>query len=203
MTTLATYSFTQADVNPIPDPPWENPGGSVPLQVVSNAAVTTIASNDAWGLHVTGGITWPSEQWSEVILSAVGGRDCGPVVHGALSPWDGYMCTNFDGSNVYLYEIGAGGFANVANGAGAYVVGQPVRLESTNSGANKVLRALTSGVERCNYTDTSPRGNGAPGLFHYDGTSGTASWSGGDFAAGGSAATPYRSKLVQQALRHF
>lgn len=177
-----------ADQNPVPDPPWDPVSGFQALKILSGAAVVTTASNDCWALHGSGGVSWPSEQYAAITLAAVGGRDCGPVVHGDPTNTHGYMCTNYDASNVYIYEIESGGFTNVASAAGTFTTSNEPYLESKNSGGNKVIKAFLAAAEIVSYTDTTPRANGTPGLFHYDGTSGTASWRGGDFAAG--AATP-------------
>lgn len=205
MTTLATYSFTRADVNPIPNPPWENPSGSLALKVVSNAAVVTFAGNDCWGVHTQGGVTWPADQWSEIIPSAVGGKDFGPVVHGSVGTWNGYMMTDFDTTNAYIYEIDAGSFTQVASGTGGYSGTQPLYIESKVSGANKIIKGFINGVEKVSYTDTSPRATGSPGLFHFDGTSSTASWQGGDFnTPAANSFPPVRSTMTRLApFRHF
>lgn len=205
MTTLATYSFVRADVNPIPNPPWETPSGTVALKVLSNAAVTSIAGNDCWGVHSQGGVTWPADQWSEIIPSAVGGADFGPVVHATVASWNGYMLTNFDATNLYIYEVVTGGFTQVASGAGAYSGTQAVYIESKVSGANKIVKGFINGVEKASYTDTSPRATGTPGFFHFDGTSGTTSWQGGDFSSpAASSFPPVRSTMTRLApFRHF
>jgi hypothetical protein len=184
MSDLATYSFVQANVNPLPNPPWTGVTGTVALKILSNLAVTTTANNDGWALHTAGGVTWPASQYSEVVIGAVGTRDFGPIVCGQTA-WAGYISTSFDGTNLYIYEVTSGGaYTQVASVAGTYgAVGSTVYIEAQVSGANKIVKLFTGGIERVSYTDTTPLATGSPGLFHYDGTSGTTSWRGGDFVA--------------------
>ena len=197
MADLATYSFTRADANPLPNPPWVGVTGFVALKVLTNKAVASIASNDCWGVHGNGGVTWPADQYSAIILGAVGGSDCGPVIHVDAANTHGYMCTGFSTTDVGLYEIVSGGFANLAtSGASTYSTSSEIYLEAKVSGANKIVKVFNGGAEIISFTDTSPRATGTPGLFHFDGTSGTASWRGGDFS--GAAADAY---LTMQPLR--
>lgn len=183
MADLATYNFAaQADANPLPNPPWATPAGFSDLRIVSGRAQVTVADTDCWGLHSAGGVAWPSEQYAATILGTVGGGDCGPVVHGTPGGQNGYMCTNFGGTDLRVFEIVAGTFTEVAIATGSYSASE-IYLESKNAGANKVVKAFLAGVDTVTYTDTSPRANGTPGLFHFDGTSRAQSWRGGDFNA--------------------
>jgi hypothetical protein len=73
---LASYDFSaQSDANPLPDPPWDTVTGFGALKIVSGRCLVTTASSDCWGLHGSGGVTWPADQWAAVIAPTLGGID--------------------------------------------------------------------------------------------------------------------------------
>lgn len=182
MSTLATYSFTRADANPLPAP-WAANTAESAMQIVTNAAVPTNVNADASELYT--GVVWPNDQWSEITFSvtdnATNDTGAGAVVRCAPAAITWYRASgNLSGYTMYVALAGV--YTLVTSGVGTtFTTGDALRLEIQGT----TWRLKKNGVQFATGTDTTVA-SGSAGVSYSgsDNITGIGSWQGGDFSSG-------------------
>lgn len=201
MTVLRDDNFTRADEDPLASP-YVKPTPSVALRLVSNAVGVSVANNDCGAYD--GGSSYPSNHWSEVTISASGGRDFGPAVR-MTAGGNYYFLTNVNSGHIGLYKVtGVSTFASLVDFPTTdYVNGDVLYLEAQGDATSTTVIAKRNGTTIITYVDnTSPFTGGAAGIAGFDGTWRVSRFRGGDFSAGGptvsstSSANPKNGELL-------
>lgn len=189
MTLLASDNFRRTDTGDLGaswSPPWGNA-----FSIVSDTAKATIPENNSGERYTA--VTWPDDQYSEVVLGAVAatgvGFGAGPACRMAAASMTLYWLTaNADGWEVARHVSGV--YTALDNDTSpTFAAGDVVRLEVRTNGANCDWVAKKNGVQFASGTDTSPITSGSAGIAHSstDTTATINQWSGGnlDFTSPG------------------
>jgi hypothetical protein len=174
MASLASDNFNRS--NSSLTTPWINSaGGFGSLAINTNVVGTNSGANADSEAVYDGGITWPNDQYAEVVITTLGGADGGPCIRAGSG--DGYFCTAFTGSTIELFRIS--GFAGIATyNGGGYSLNDVIRIEAQGT----TIRVKQNGVTRITVTDSSVA-SGKPGIHLFDGTMRVDTFDAGDFLA--------------------
>lgn len=154
---MATFNFT-TDENPLTSP-WLSVGAFPLPQATSGAAAAVTGGAEHFARYGDS-----SETYSEVTISAAGGRDGGPCLH-LTSGGDGYVCTNYDSSAIYIFRLTGGSFAGpLAQAAGAYQNGDKIAIYRDG---NDIVVSV-NGSEHARASNETTHTGGNPGFFVYD-----------------------------------
>lgn len=156
---MASDDFNRANEGPLASP-WGAfyPGVWAELDLVSNAV-----KNGEGGVGNVASIrTDSTELVSQCVVTTVGGRDGGPSICGD-GAGNGYILTNYDATNLFIYRIDSGSFTAFAQGAGVYAANDVLKLR--RSGGN-VIASINS-VDLLTYADSTYM-TGKPGMFCFD-----------------------------------
>jgi hypothetical protein len=155
---MASDSFTRANESPLASP-WGAWGSYATCRLVSNAVMNSPASDgDAGCAHTTSAAH--DSEWVYVSGTA----DGGPAIHCDTGP-DGYLMTNYDATNCYMFRIDNGSFTELGFVAGSYVATQAQRLR--RSGANVIYSR--NGTDVLTRSDSTYTTTGKDGAFLYAG----------------------------------
>lgn len=167
MSTLATDNFNRADGGL--GASWTTFAGVAPA-ISSNQC---IASGTSKGLAYYNGVTWPANQWSQVIVNSSGGNDGGPKVR--ASGTDCYYVQQFGGTlEVQRYNNNAP--VTIATVGGSLLsAGGTLYLEAVGN----ALVVKVNGTTVISTTDNTIA-SGNAGVY-CDNNSILDDWAGGDF----------------------
>ena len=182
MTTLASDNFNRADGGLGSN--WTTTTGDSAPTIVSNAVrvSATATGNSAF----YNAVTWPNDQWSEVVISACSGTgEVGAIVRAAPAANTYYYAavqgTLGAGAAVNIHKFVAGTFSPMVNTTATVVANDVLRLEAEGT----TIRLKINGSTVLSTTDGSIS-SGSAGVSPYvdsgaDTQSILDSWQGGDF----------------------
>lgn len=164
---IATDTFVRAAENPLSDGGnWAEPDATNHLVLTASQEVNG-ATNSICAQYYNGGITWPTNQYSEVTLTSgfSGAAAAGPAVLWQTGTRNGYGILIFaSGPNNFIiqkYVNGTG--SNLALATITYNGGDVIRLEVLNG----VLTGKQNGTTIVTANDTTYT-TGFPGLVTFD-----------------------------------
>jgi hypothetical protein len=174
---LAADDFVRAD-NLDLGAPWSLIGDALTLKIVGNRVRAKMLSSYCGQRY--GGMVWPDDQWSEVILGnvTVGALGSGPIVRAATSAKT-FLLAMATTTVIKVRKIVAGVDTLLGTFTGAAAAADAIRLHARSD----ALDVLQNGITRLSVTDASIT-TGDPGPFVWESTAGggeIVSWSGGDF----------------------
>lgn len=183
---MASDSFTRADENPLASP-WVGFGGSWnPLKLVSNAVAAANTGGSDCGMRYTGS----NGNFSRCVVSAVGGRDGGPAIN-LDGSGNGYVVTNYDAANWYLFRIDNTSFTQIGTIGGTMALNDVLELERVSG--NVIFRQ--NSVDKITAASSTYTG-GLSGLFAYDDTIRLDDWT--DGAAGAATSSTLFRRIRRQ-----
>ena len=178
---LASDAFNRANENPIAGNWTSGPGNFADLQIVGNAVQSVTAGVD--GAAYYNAVVWPSDQWSEAQLGALGVEQGGPAVRLSATAVTGYVfAVNNSGTSYFIAKGVNGSTPILVSGAHAFAVGDVLRLEVQGS----TLRAYVNGTLIDSVVDADiPSGNAGLWIYNHA-AAGLAldNWTGGGFSPG-------------------
>jgi len=184
---LASDAFNRANENPIAGNWTSGPGNFADLQIVGNAVQSVTAGVD--GAAYYNAVVWPSDQWSEAQLGALGVEQGGPAVRLSATAVTGYVfAVNNSGTSYFIAKGVNGSTPILVSGAHAFAVGDVLRLEVQGS----TLRAYVNGTLIDSVVDADiPSGNAGLWIYNHA-AAGLAldNWTGGGFSPGPAPAPP-------------
>jgi hypothetical protein len=191
MAVLATDNFNRADSTDL-GASWDVVPGESNCQIVANAVRAGVGGG-ADCSESYNGVTWPNDQYSQIVIVSLSDRFVGPVVRASTSANTLYLveCAT---TNIYLYKVVSASGTLLVNYSGTVSVGDIIRLEAQGT----TLRVFQNGTQRISTTDTSIA-SGRAGIHinlpgsQFD-TAVLDNWEGGDFSTGGGG--PLFGKLI-------
>lgn len=183
---MATDDFNRADENPLASP-WANGGLADQLKLVGNEVVGASATSKNQSSYYTG--TFDGAQFSQLTVTTLGsGTDLGPMVRCDPSG-DGY-CFLGNSSTEQLCKFTNGTYSIISTiSMPNLVVSDVMYIEADGT----TIVCKVNGSQVLSTTDAS-FSSGNPGIFIYPNNSAVDDWSGGNLAAGVTAA-PVEGKL--------
>lgn len=187
---MASDSFTRADENPMASPWVGFGGGWNNLKLISNAVAAAVGGGSDCGMRYTGS----NGNFSRCVVTTVGGRDGGPAIN-LDGSGNGYVVTNYDNANFYLFRIDNTSFVQIGTIGGTYSNGDVLELERVSG--NVIFRQ--NSVDKITAASSTYTG-GLSGLFAYDDTIRLDDWTDGAAAATPSDALFRRIRRQQHLL---
>jgi hypothetical protein len=185
MGNLARYDFTQANVSPLPNPPWTGFVGT--MQILSNQAAPTAVGSDAGSYYNARGgsslTTWPADQYVQGFMFCTGGTagsGVGPCLILRNNTSTTYYRLSINaaaGNNIQLQRFVAGVFTDIWDRAATFVQGALLRMEIYGStirvfyngsqvGADTVDTSIATGIPGIGYSGGS--GVSSPGITFWE-----------------------------------
>jgi hypothetical protein len=174
MSVLATDSFTGADENPI-STGWAIPSSFANMRRVSNALANSV--DGTLGACYKTGVTWPANQYSQLVVTTVGGGNGGPAVR-ISNGGNAYCLQNGSPGAIDIYKFVGGSATLVATVAGNYATNDILYLGVEGT----TLTAKINGATIITASDAS-LASGSAGANAYNGNVRLDDFEGGDIAA--------------------
>lgn len=184
--------FNRANQDPIAGN-WSKPSAFGALKIDTNQIAVSSPGSDSlayWSAN-----TWNADHTSQVTVAVEGGGDGGPAVR--ISAVDDAYINVQPGTDLRMYAIVDGGFAEIDNDAGEYAPGTLAKMLAVGTTISSQLNAV--GI---NSVTNSANAGGSAGIFMYDGVIRFDDWVGtGEVAGAAPGIEPYlRYRSTQRAV---
>lgn len=157
---------------------WASGSDMNALDLVSNRILNHTGDSDS-GMRYTGVTAWP-DHYSEITIGTVGGGDFGAAV--CMMPnGDCFLTTNFNATNLFIYQRISGVFDALNNPpvAGVYANGDVIGLRRFGS----YLMIYQNGTLKDTVSAITSLVGGTHGVFGFDATYRISAWAGGNVVA--------------------